>query len=83
MVCEDIFTKAKTMSNGITVEVYFSMCEIYSELVRDLLVQEMAAGKKMTLDVRQDPKNGFYGKMLKKRRCENIFLIVSYLKHKV
>jgi hypothetical protein len=65
-VCKDIFTKAKTMTNGIAIEVYFSMCEIYSELVRDLLVKEMAAGKRTTLEVHQHPKSGFYGKLLKK-----------------
>ena len=49
------------MANGIAIEVYFSMCEIYSELVRDLLVKETGAGKRTTLEVRQHPKSGFYG----------------------
>ena len=61
MVCEDIFTKAKTISNA-NVEVSFSMCEIYSEIVRDLLAKEMTGAKRASLEVRQDPKSGFYGK---------------------
>ena len=61
MVCEEIFKKSKTIPN-MAVEVYFSMSEIYSEVVRDLLVKE--GSKKVGLEVRQDPKNGFYGNKL-------------------
>jgi hypothetical protein len=64
MVCEDIFTKAKTISNA-NVEVSFSMCEIYSEIVRDLLAKEMTGAKRASLEVRQDPKSGFYGNFLR------------------
>ena len=40
------------------VEVTFSMLEIYSEIVRDLLNSK--GDKKTGLQVREDPKNGFY-----------------------
>lgn len=36
------------------------MLEIYSEVVRDLLAP--SANRRSGLPVRQDPKNGFYGK---------------------
>jgi hypothetical protein len=60
MVCEDIFNTSKTIKDK-TIEVTFSMSEIYSEVVRDLLVKPDAGGKKAGLEVRQDPKNGFFG----------------------
>ena len=59
MVCEDIFNKSKSITDA-RVEVSFSMCEIYSEVVRDLLAKEIP-GKKVGLEVHQDAKNGFYG----------------------
>ena len=71
MVCEEIFTKSKTIPNT-TVEVYFSMSEIYSEVVRDLLVKD--GSKKVGLEVRQDPKNGFFGKGLSEKN-ESFFHI--------
>ena len=60
LVCEDIFNTSKTIKDK-TIEVTFSMSEIYSEVVRDLLVKPDASGKKAGLEVRQDPKNGFFG----------------------
>ena len=57
MVCEDIF-KTKATKTNMQVEVTFSMLEIYSEVVRDLL--NAKGDKKTGLQVREDPKNGFY-----------------------
>ena len=57
MVCEDIF-KTKATKTGMQVEVTFSMLEIYSEIVRDLLNNK--GDKKTGLQVREDPKNGFF-----------------------
>lgn len=59
MVCEDIF-KTKATKTNMQVEVTFSMLEIYSEVVRDLL--NAKGDKKTGLQVREDPKNGFYRK---------------------
>ncbi len=63
LVCEDIFKTAATITDK-TIEVYFSMLEIYSEIVRDLL--SPAASRKSGLQIRQDPKNGFYAQGLTK-----------------
>jgi kinesin family member 1 len=61
MVCEQIFKKGDTMKgSGKTIEVTFSMLEIYSEIVRDLL--QPSGNKKTGLTIRQSQKNGFYGK---------------------
>ena len=59
MACEDIF-KTKASKTDKQVEVTFSMLEIYSEVVRDLL--NAKGDKKTGLQVREDPKNGFYRK---------------------
>lgn len=60
MVCEEIFNKSETAkTKGSTIEVTFSMLEIYSEICRDLLNSK--ADRKSGLTVREDPKNGFYG----------------------
>lgn len=69
MVCEDIFNKASTMKD-VTVEVTFSMLEIYSERVRDLL--DSKATNKTGLTIREDPKVGFYPQGLQKT------LVTSY-----
>lgn len=61
LVCEDIFKKSVTITDK-TIEVYFSMLEIYSEVVRDLL--NPSKNRKRGLQIRQDPKNGFYRKCL-------------------
>ena len=58
-MCEEIFNTSKNIKDK-TVEVSFSMSEIYSEVVRDLLVKP-DCGKKTGLEIRQDPKNGFFG----------------------
>ena len=63
LVCEDIFKTAATIT-GKTIEVYFSMLEIYSEAVRDLL--NPVADRKKSLAIRQDPQKGFYAQGLKK-----------------
>lgn len=65
MCCEDIFSKAGTIKDK-TIEVTFSMLEIYSEKVRDLL--DSNAERKSGLLIREDPKIGFY------RKLEKIFL---------
>lgn len=57
LVCEDIFKKAPTIKDK-TIEVTFSMLEIYSEIVRDLLTT--SADRKQGLLIREDPKIGFY-----------------------
>ena len=57
MVCEEIF-KTKDTKTNMQVEVTFSMLEIYSEVVRDLLNPK--GDKKSGLQVREDPKNGFF-----------------------
>jgi hypothetical protein len=59
MICEEIFTKSKTIKDK-TIEVTFSMLEIYSEVVRDLLNPK--GDKKAGLPIRQDQKIGFYRK---------------------
>lgn len=59
MVCEAIFKEQTTQGAGKQIEVTFSMLEIYSEIVRDLLNSK--ADKKVGLQVREDPKIGFYG----------------------
>ena len=59
MCCEDIFSKAATITDK-TIEVTFSMLEIYSEKVRDLL--DSTADRKSGLLIREDPKIGFYRK---------------------
>jgi kinesin family protein 1 len=58
LVCEDIFNKSATMKDK-KIEVTFSMLEIYSENVRDLLNSK---GAKTSLTIREDPKIGFYRK---------------------
>ena len=63
MACEDIFNKAATIKDK-TIEVTFSMLEIYSEVVRDLLSSN--ADRKQGLNIREDPKIGFYRKFKKK-----------------
>ncbi len=60
LVCEDIFKTSSTITDK-TIEVYFSMLEIYSEVVRDLLVT--GASRKGGLQIRQDAKLGFYRKI--------------------
>jgi hypothetical protein len=57
LVCEEIFT-SKSPIEGATTEVTFSMLEIYSEVVRDLLNSK--ADRKSGLNIREDPKIGFY-----------------------
>ena len=59
LVCEEIF-KGSSKHEGATIEVTFSMLEIYSEIVRDLL--NAKGDKKQGLLVREDPKLGFYRK---------------------
>jgi hypothetical protein len=64
MFCQEIFTKIQTdKQEGTTYEVTFSMLEIYSEVVRDLLIK--GANQKNGLTIREDPKNGFYRKFLR------------------
>lgn len=63
MICEEIFTTAKAVT-GKTIEVTFSMLEIYSEKVRDLL--DSNADRKSGLLIREDPKIGFYRKFFQK-----------------
>jgi kinesin family protein 1 len=60
MVCEDIFNRSAQTKDGTQVEVTFSMLEIYSEVVRDLL--NAKADRKAGLTIREDPKVGFYRK---------------------
>lgn len=61
MVCEDIFVKGEGLkASGKVIEVTFSMLEIYSEVVRDLLNSK--ADRKAGLTIREDPKIGFYRK---------------------
>ena len=60
LVCEDIFKKSVTIKDK-TIEVTFSMLEIYSEKVRDLL--DSTADRKSGLLIREDPKIGFYRKI--------------------
>jgi len=57
LVCEDIFKKAPTITDK-TIEVTFSMLEIYSEVCRDLL--SPSSDRKQGLLIREDPKIGFY-----------------------
>ena len=58
--CEEIFKGIKEKSKQpIVFEVKFSMLEIYSEVVHDLL--NPGKSKKSGLKVRQHPKKGFYG----------------------
>jgi hypothetical protein len=45
-----------------SIKVTFSMLEIYSEIVTDLLVP--STGKRVALVIREDPKIGFYRKRL-------------------
>lgn len=60
LVCEEIFKgEAEAKKTGKVIEVTFSMLEIYSEIVRDLLNSK--GDKKVGLTVREDPKLGFYG----------------------
>ncbi len=67
MFCQEIFTKIQTdKQEGTTYEVTFSMLEIYSEVVRDLLIK--GANQKNGLTIREDPKNGFYRKFLRLKR---------------
>lgn len=62
IICEEIFKgEADAKKGGKTVEVTFSMLEIYSEIVRDLLNSK--ADRKAGLTVREDTKLGFYGKI--------------------
>ncbi|CAF0775133.1 unnamed protein product [Brachionus calyciflorus] len=66
MVCEDIFNKAEPLkSSGKTIEVTFSMLEIYSEVVRDLL--NPSGNRKSGLTIREDPKIGFFPQGLTKK----------------
>jgi len=59
IICEEIFKgEADAKKSGKVVEVTFSMLEIYSENVRDLLSKG-----KTPLTVREDPKLGFYGNL--------------------
>ena len=62
-VCDAIFKTAATITDK-QIEVYFSMLEIYSEVVRDLL--SPSKDRKQGLMIRQDPKNGFYPQGLQK-----------------
>lgn len=60
MVCEEIFkNEVEVKKTGKVIEVTFSMLEIYSEIVRDLLGSK--ADRKAGMNVREDPKIGFYG----------------------
>lgn len=62
MFCEELFTGIeKLRANGNIYEVTYSMLEIYSETVRDLL-DPQSTNKKGGLKVREHPKLGFYGK---------------------
>ncbi|KAF0296590.1 Kinesin-like protein KIF28P [Amphibalanus amphitrite] len=62
--CEEIFKGIKEKAKQpIVFEVKFSMLEIYSEVVHDLL--NPAKNKKSGLKVRQHPKKGFYAEGLK------------------
>lgn len=63
-VCDQIFKTSATITDK-TIEVYFSMLEIYSEVVRDLL--NPVKNRKQGLAIRQDPKNGFYAQGLEKK----------------
>jgi hypothetical protein len=56
LVCEEIFNKKSSMKD-VQIEVTFSMLEIYSEKVRDLLNPKTG---KASLTIREDPKIGFY-----------------------
>jgi len=72
MICEEIFNRIGADKGGkIQYEVTFSMLEIYSESVRDLL--NVQGDKKQGLPVREDMKNGFYAQGLKKQ------LVASYV----
>ncbi|CAF0775063.1 unnamed protein product [Brachionus calyciflorus] len=65
ITCEEIFKKADSMKGSDkTVECTFSMLEIYSEMVRDLLGSK--AERKTGMQVREDPKIGFYAQGQKK-----------------
>lgn len=68
LVCEDIFKTSATITDK-TIEVYFSMLEIYSEVVRDLL--NPSGSRKQGLKIRQDEKVGFYRKKI---QVENVYL---------
>lgn len=57
------------------------MLEIYSEVVRDLLVR--SANRKSGLPVRQDPKYGFYGLRRNFKNRLKQFLIFFLLKLRV
>ncbi|XP_037069265.1 kinesin-like protein KIF28P isoform X2 [Pollicipes pollicipes] len=62
--CEEIFKGIKEKAKQpVQFEVKFSMLEIYSEVVHDLLNPNKA--KKGGLKVRQHPKKGFYAEGLK------------------
>ena len=62
MFCEELFKGINEKgSSGATLEVKFSMLEIYNEVARDLL-DVKSGGKKAGLKIRQHPKKGFYGK---------------------
>ena len=65
LVCEEIFKgEGEAKKTGKVIEVTFSMLEIYSEIVRDLL--NAKGDKKVGLTVREDPKLGFYGTSIPK-----------------
>jgi kinesin family protein 1 len=59
LICQAIFSQQGSQGAGIKVEVTFSMLEIYSEIVRDLLNSK--ADRRVGLTVRENPKIGFYG----------------------
>ena len=64
LLCDSIFKTSATITDK-QIEVYFSMLEIYSEIVRDLL--NPVADRKQGLMIRQDPTNGFYAQGLDKK----------------
>lgn len=72
--CEEIFqTIEHRKGDQTTVEVTFSMLEIYNEIVRDLLnVVTDNKNKKKGLKVREHPTKGFYGKS---KCCSNDTLL--------
>ena len=76
MICEEIF-KTKSKMRGMQIEVTFSMLEIYSEVVRDLL--NAKGDKKAGLQVREDPKVGFYrNNRIESTKKRGSFIVVIY-----
>lgn len=87
---EELDKKAQALSqvgadevanNGLRYEVYFSMLEIYNEVVRDLLAKNhghlvtQATFARRGLKVREHPKHGFFVENLTSYACADKFEI--------